>query len=76
MAVIERTIDAMFANKTKLVRIDRRQTSVAVLAAAAQRAEMGDDQGFYENLSHLRPWEARPLPMLRKKGWLFRAHTG
>ena len=27
---------------------------------------MGDDKGFYEKLSQLRPWKARPLPMLRK----------
>ena len=27
---------------------------------------MGDDKGFYDELSQLRPWKARPLPMLRK----------
>ena len=27
---------------------------------------MGDDKGFYERLSQLRPWKARPLSMLRK----------
>ena len=66
LAIIERTIDIIFDSKTKLVRYDRRQASNAILVDAAQRAERGDDKGFYEKLSLLRPWKARPLPMLRK----------
>ena len=66
LAIIERTIDITFDNKTKLVRSDRRQASIAILVDAAQRAERGDDKGYYEKLSPLRPWKARPLPMLRK----------
>ena len=66
LAIIERIIDTTFDHKTKLVRFDRRQASIAILVAAAQRAEVGDDKGFYDKLSQLRPWKARPLPMLRK----------
>ena len=67
LAIIERTIDIILDNKNKLVRYDRRQASNAILVDAAQRSERGDDKGFYEKLSLLRPWKARPLPMLKKR---------
>ena len=63
--MIERAVDVLFDLKTKLVRSDSRQASIATLVVAAQRAELGDAKGFYEKLSQLRPWKARPLPMLR-----------
>ena len=69
--MIERAIDAIFDNTTKLVRSDRRQASIATLVAAAQRAEIGDAKGFCAELSELRPWQAQPLPMLKKKDGSF-----
>ena len=60
LAIIERIIDTTFDHKTKLVRYDRRQASIAILVAAAQRAEVGDDKGLYDKLSQLRPGKLVP----------------
>jgi hypothetical protein len=66
LAISARIIDTTFDHTTKLVRHDRRQASVAILVAAAQRAEVGNAKGFYDKVSQLRPWKARPLPMVRQ----------
>ena len=76
MAVIERVIGILFAYKTKMVLTGRRHAPVAQFVAAAQQAELCDDKGFYAELSKLRPWKSRPLPMLRKKGRLICAYAG
>ena len=67
LTYIDYCIDWLSDRKAKLVRMDRRRRTWAVVNSAAVAAANQDSKNVYANLRALQPWKARPLPMLKTR---------